>query len=274
MTFRLKDSLKVGCGLYLLAASIISFLTISAFTFKFWFLVLTQINSSTSYFVLRASCRSMEFILKFLLYTNNWLDTCIALERSVTVRKGIRFDKMLSKRIARWVICLLPLLIMISIIHDPFNRDLFDDIEEQRFWCVFHYSRSIQNYNTFILLLHQLGPFCVNLISAVYIIFANARQRAVSQTRQTYFQHLRQQFEDHKNIIISPIVLCVLSLPRLIISFLSGCVRASHDPRLYLAGYYVSFIPSISIFIVYVLPSVFYRKQFRETIKSLRQRIL
>jgi hypothetical protein len=271
LTFRTKQSREIGCGIYLLASSITSLLTVTIFTVKFWFLVLTQINPSISRSVLRGGCISFEFILKVCLYTDNWFNGCVALERSMTVYKGVNFNKMLSKRIARWTIIILPLFIMISIIHEPLYRDLFDDTDEQRFWCVFQYSFSVQIYNTIILLFHFLGPFCANLFSALFIIFAGARRRAVTHKRQTYNQHLRQQFKEHKNLIISPIVLVILTIPRLIISFSSGCVKVSYNAWLYLLGYLVSFIPSMSIFFVFVLPSEFYKEQFKEAIKFGRR---
>jgi hypothetical protein len=230
-------------------------------------------NSSVSYSVLRGGCISIEFILKVCLYTDNWLNACVALERSITVYKGINFNKILSKRIARWIIIILPLVIGISIIHEPLHRDIFDDKDENHFWCVFHYSLSIRIYNTIILIFHFVGPFCANLFSALFIIFRVARHRAVTKKRQTHREHLREQLKERKTLIISPIILVVLSIPRLIISFLSGCTRVSQNAWLYLLGYFVSFIPSMSIFFVFVLPSEFYRKQFKDSMKSFGGRI-
>ena len=134
------------------------------------------------------------------------------------------------------------IIIMITIIHDPIYRDLYDDKDEQRFWCVFQHSQSIQIYNTIIILIHFLGPFCANVFSAFFIIFATTRRRAITQTRLTYNQHLREQFKEHKNLIISPIVLVILAIPRLIISISSQCVKVSHNSWLYLIGYLVSFL--------------------------------
>jgi len=44
ITFRNKELRKVGCGIYLLASSITSLLTITMFTIKFWFVVLIQLH--------------------------------------------------------------------------------------------------------------------------------------------------------------------------------------------------------------------------------------
>jgi len=134
---------------------------------------------------------------------DNWLNALVALDRAMMVYKGINFNKRLSKRIARWMFIILPLFLLVSIIHEPLYRDLVVDTEEQRVWCVFHYSAAVEIYNTIILLFHFLGPFCANLFSALLIICSGARRGAVAQKRLTYQQHLLQQFKEHKNFIIS-----------------------------------------------------------------------
>ncbi|CAF1084670.1 unnamed protein product [Adineta steineri] len=88
ITFQHKDSQKVGCGMYLLTSSITSLLTISMLIIKFWFVVLTYINVSTSLSVLRGGCASVEPILKLFLYLDGWLNACVAVERAVLIFKG------------------------------------------------------------------------------------------------------------------------------------------------------------------------------------------
>jgi hypothetical protein len=293
LTFYSKDLRKVGCGIYLLASSVVSLLTISIFTVRFWFLVLTQMNVSISLSVLRGGCRSIEPMLKLFIYLDAWLNACVAVERAVHVAKGIKFDKEKSKRIARWIILILPFCIMSSIIHEPLYRKLIEnksggdqsvgsqiekdkkegDKKEEYVWCLTLYSRSVQDYNTFILFLHLVGPFTANLFSALFIVFGSARQRAVARTRQTYREHVYEQLREHKQLLISPLILLVLSLPRLIIALLSGCVDASRYMWLYLSGYFISFTPSMLVFVVFVLPSELYRNKFKESLRSWHRRI-
>jgi hypothetical protein len=47
-------------------------------------------------------------------------------------------------------------------------------------------------------------------------------------------------------------MLILLTLHRLIISFASGCMRSAREPWLYLIGYFLSFIPSMLTFIVFM----------------------
>ena len=267
ITFRSKKSREVGCGIYLLALSITSLLIVSVFTLKFWFLFLTYTNLSVNRSFHRGGCRSLEFTLKVCLYVDSWLNAAVALDRAMTVHKGVGFNKALSKRIARCMLIILPLLVIVSLIHEPLYRDLVDDSEEERVWCVLKHTFAIETYNRIILLFHSIAPFCANLFSALFIIFSGARRATRVQKRLNYRQHLAAQFEEHKSLVISPIVLVILTVPRIWIAFLSGCVKVSHNVWLYLSSYLISFIPSMSIFFVFVCPSSFYREQFKESFK-------
>jgi len=216
----------------------------------------------------------------------------------VNIFKGVTFDKKKSKRTARLIIVILPIFVMSTIIHEPIYRDLFEyktekykPIEDELMknslmqnkteeyeietyvFCITRYSHSIQDYNTAVLLFHLVAPFIANCCSALYIILASARRRSTTQTKQTYKEHFLEQLSEHKQLLISPVILLILSLPRLIIALISGCVNASDNPSLYLCGYFISFIPSMLIFLVFVLPSDLYKKTFTETIQSYRRLI-
>ena len=305
LTFQNIELRKVGCGMYLLSSSITSLLTISMMVVKFWFVVLIQINESVNLSVFRRGCILIEPLLKVFIYLDTWLSACVAVERAVHVSKGVSFDKKRSARIASWIIIILPLFVITSIIHEPIYRNVLEYTTEKykplqyehltnesmgnnsteknetekyetenRVLCVTTYSRSVQDYNTAILFFHLIVPFIANLFSAVYIIFGTARQRSVTRTRQTYTTHVLEQLSEHKQLVISPVILLILSMPRLVISLVSECVNASNNPWLYLFCYLISFTPSMLIFVVFVFPSELYMKVFKESLKKWKRRTL
>ena len=271
LTFKNKEARQVGCGMYLLTSSITSFLTTCTLTIKFWFFVLTQTSPSINRSILRTGCIAIEPALKLFLYLDAWLNACVGIERAIAVGRGVRFDTKQSKCIARWVILLLPFFIMGSIIHEPLHRELFDDTETHLVWCVTRYSSSAQYYNMIVLFFHFLGPYAANLFSALFIVFGTVHRRSNAQSELTYVEQLRRQLREHKQLLISPIILVLLSLPRLIISIISGCVDVADHLWLYLSGYFISFIPSVLVFAVFVLPSGLYKRKFRESIKHLQR---
>ena len=291
LTFQNQKSRTVGCGLYFLTSSVTSLLTITMFTIKFWFVVGTQMSPSIGQSVLQVGCKSIECFMKLFFYWDAWLSACVAVERAASVYKGVSFDKEKSKRIARWIIFILPLVIMGSLIHEPIYRQIskHETMEKAKsnieiistkekiathsyVWCVTTYPQSIQDYNTVILFVHLLSPFLSNLFSSIFIIIASARRRAEAQNRQTYPEHLRKQWNEHKQLVISPVVLLLLSTPRLVISLLSGCTDVSHYAWLYISAYFISFTPSILIFVVFVLPSTSYRSTFKQSLFGLCKR--
>ena len=296
MTFQNQESRKVGCGMYLFASSITTLLTSTMFTVKFWFVVLIQLYSTVNLAIHRADCLFIGPFLKLCLYLDGWLNTCVAIERTINVFKGVGFNKDRSKHVARRVITILPILIFVTIIHEPVNYSwisydipkykfvMGNSIEhdnakngsfvyttEYRVLCIIRYSRSVQTYNTFVLFFHLVAPFVANLLSALYIIFGTAGQRSVARSKLNYRQYVLKQMQEHRQLLISPIILLVLALPRIIISLISECVDPSSNPWLYLIGYFISFMPPILTFIVFVLPSKLYRKIFKEAMMKFRK---
>lgn len=273
LTFCNKQLREVGCGTYLLASSIISIITMTGFAANFWLLIAVHTDMLTNLSLLFARCVIFEPLLKALLTMHDWMNSCIALERAFTVYQGTKFNHRQSKKVAKW---LLGFLIFFSIgtsVHESFNRRLFNDEEEHRIWCIVSYSQSLQKFSSIILLVHFMVPFSINLGSAIFIIISKARQVSTARKSFTYKQHVQEHFRQHKHLIISPIVLVLLGVPKLMISVIPGCMKLAYDPWLLLTSYFISFVPSMLIFVVYVLPSQIYKKEFYRSIDRLRQRI-
>jgi hypothetical protein len=147
---------------------------------------------------------------------------------------------------------------------------LIYDEEEQRTWCIVRYSSTMRIFDSTMHILHFFIPFSINLISAAFIIVMVARNHSIARKQQTYRQYLRQEFHQQKHLIISPIILFILAFPRLVISFLSGCMKSIRDPWLYFVGYFISFIPPLLTFVVFICPSDTYKKEFDKIVKRYR----
>ena len=110
MTFRMKETRVVGCGWYLLASSSVSLCLLVMLKIKFWTLVLSQKGLLSNRSFLSVSCIMTDASLKTLLATNDWLNACVAIERTFTVMNGANFNKKKSKKIAKrliWIISFL-----------------------------------------------------------------------------------------------------------------------------------------------------------------------
>jgi hypothetical protein len=273
-TFQTKKAREVGCGYYLLVSSYSSAITIIMFALKFYFLLASQMGTITNRNYLTFNCIFIEYVLKVLLSAGDWLSAWVGIERAITAMKDTTFNKTKGKRIAKWIITFTYIIIGATYIHDPVYRRLVDDDQEHRTWCHVQFNSSFQLFNSIILGLHVILPFVSNIISAVLIIIVTARQRFIAQKNQQYTSQLQKQIKELKHLLISPIILIILASPRLIITILSGCMKTTRGYLwLYLTGYLVSFLPSMLIILVFVLPSKTYKNELNKTIARIRKSI-
>jgi hypothetical protein len=275
MTFKNKLVREVGVGLYLLCSSITTLVTMIMFGLKFLILLLAQMTIISNKSFLSFQCHSIDFVLKICLNMDQWLNACVAVERAVTAIKTIRFVKKKSKQTAKLVIIILLIIIIVTSIHDPIYRSLVDEVSNdddniKRTWCIISYGPILQVYDYIIHIFHFFGPFLVNLISSIILIKTKSRQQLNIQTQRNYKEILREQYRQHRNLLTAPVVLVTLKVPRLILTFVSKCMKSTNDSWLFLVGYFMTFIPYMITFIIFILPSKFYKKEFQKSVHQLR----
>ncbi|CAF2153766.1 unnamed protein product [Rotaria magnacalcarata] len=122
--------------------------------------------------------RIQLYFHRFLLAITDWFHACVALERLVTVIADVKFNLTKSKTMAKLLIIVISLFTRVSFLHDPIHRYLIDDDEEQRTWCMVHFTPSIGICNSFINIFHSIVPFGLKLILAMSIIVSIAKRRA------------------------------------------------------------------------------------------------
>ncbi|CAF1268615.1 unnamed protein product [Adineta steineri] len=273
--FQRKKSRQVGCGIYLFTASITSLIIMILFTLKFWLLFLSyQLISEQRglQIILFLNCRIVEPLLKIILYIDKWLQTCVAIERIISVRHGINFDKRKSVKIAKYVITIVVFINFAVYIPQTLKLHVFTDKTEERNWCVVTYSSFLQIYSFTLIMFHYMGPLIINFISAITIIIITTRQRTACQQNRTFKEHLIAKIRQYKHLLISPVIIVILTLPYLIVSFILKCDKSTHLFWFYLTGYFLSFIPSTLIFLIFVLPSPIYNEEFKQVILYIRRR--
>ena len=275
ITFNNKDLCKVGCGIYLFCSSVVTLLITILVSMKFWILLGAQMTYMTNKSFLYIHCLFIDYFLKVGLNMNQWLNACVAIERAFTVIKEINFDRKKSRKLAKYIIPVLLLLTISTDIHDPIHRSLidYDNNDEKRIWCIVEYSSNIQIYDSVVNTIHFCIPFLINLISAMIVIIKTTRLRISVQTQHTYKTLLIEQFQQHKHLLISTFLLIIFTMPRLVIIFASGCMKSSSDSWLFLIGYFISFIPPMLIFIIFIVPSKIYKQEFNKTVTRYRNTV-
>lgn len=91
--------------------------------------------------------------------------------------------------------------------------------------------------------------------------------------------HCLQYFEQEAADLHMRLKYCFRPAPspltlRVIISLVADCVKTNPSTWLYLFGYFISFIPAVLIFVVFVLPSPLYKAEFSRSANNvLRRRV-
>jgi hypothetical protein len=92
--------------------------------------------------------------------------------------------------------------------------------------------------------------------------------------KMTFGEVLKKQFETQKELYVTPTIIVLSSLPQTILTFSFACTQLNDFQRhTLLCSYLLSYAPQVLGFILYVLPSTSYKKEFSETFigkKSLK----
>jgi hypothetical protein len=124
---------------------------------------------------------------------------------------------------AKWIIRIVFLIVIGTSIQEPLNRTLIDDEDEGRIWCIVRYPDSYANvlklFTSMAMLIHFIGPFIINIISAFGIIIMTAKRRSNLHKKLSFKKRILNEFHEHKHLIISGLGLILLALPRIILAF-------------------------------------------------------
>ena len=271
LVFRHKDIQQVGCGRYFLVLSIFNQVTITFFLCRVIYLLTNQISVIGNVRLLRVSCYLLDFVLQTCISFCDWLHTCIACERTYSALKGAHFDNSQSVRKSKFVIPVLGLLVIGTSIHQVFNHVLIaDPRSDARLWCVIKYPREwLRIYEICLNIINNFLPLCINLIAGVILLVFLAKNRHRVSREERYGILFISQMHKHKDLLIAPMTILVAKIPFLLIGISIKCIREGWHTYLSLSAYYLSLVPLISTFLIFVCPSSSYMRKFKEQLGCL-----
>ncbi|CAF1302906.1 unnamed protein product [Adineta ricciae] len=137
LTFAQRTTRKLGCGWHLLITSIVSQLGIVIFGIR-----LNSFGTTNKTF-LSLSCILLEFFLSILPTINDWLSTCVTVERTIIAAHGVKFNRRKSVYYAKIVILIVVVINVVSALHKPFHHRLVIDSQHGNdvFACVANHSQ-------------------------------------------------------------------------------------------------------------------------------------
>jgi hypothetical protein len=130
--------------------------------------------------------------------------------------------------------------------------------------------QSLHIYNIIINIIHYVVPFSINLLASIFILLRTSRIKSNAQ-KLPFSQALKQQFLSYKHWILSPFLLALLALPRLIFALTFTCISSidSWQSQFLLIGYFIGFLPQIGTLIIFVLPSKTYKEELVKLLKRI-----
>lgn len=264
ITFAQKTSRATGGGYYLFLMSIYNIMALILLGLRFTYFLVTQMAISNNRALSLILCQCLEFGLTIFPNLSNWLSVCVGIERTYIVAYGVLFNKQKSIRIAK-LLCIVLLLVLTGLtVHEPMTRQLIEDPRLGRFtWCIKKYdSTKLQTLASILSIIQLVGPFLVNSLSMSILIVIISRKKLnlkKNNSDQSFVTVLYQQICYYKHFILSPAILLLLTLPRLIITLGSLCVDTSWRNYVFLSGYFISFIPFMATLFIFIIPSPTYR---------------
>ncbi|CAF1162457.1 unnamed protein product [Didymodactylos carnosus] len=192
------------------------------------------------------------------------------------VIKGVHFDKVRSKQIAKYMIITVILMNILGTLHEPFYRHMVDDPHINDYsWCVIKYPYVwLETYETIINITNLLVPFMINFITTLIVLILLARRKSsIIDNNKSYFHILKDGIRRYNSFVISPLLLILLELPRLVSSFAFACITFQWQKYLYLTSYFVSTLPLMTTLLIFVIPKESYKKELIDCLKRSRESI-
>ena len=282
LTFIRPNSRKSSVGIYLLIISVVDQCSLLFLFLKLIHIILGSNGTLFSYTNLNLySCKIVSYLLSVSTRMTYWLTCIITIERLNLVLFPTSSLQNHRRTLGLSIFVILCLFSMHT--HEVMYYTTvvdYSDISLNVTLCVTNYTQSfILTYNYINIFVHYFIPFLLQTISITILItrigYIQARTRGGNQ--QTFFNILMSQLKTQKEQYITPIIIVLSSLPQTILSFSYACTELKQSWQRYtlLTTYFLSYLPQMLGFILYVLPSTIYSEELRQTAigkRVLRQR--
>ena len=258
VTFKRPNPRKFGVGNYLLIVSLLNQCSLLSYLLKVFFIFFPTLLTIIS-------CKIVSYVLSVSTRYNYWLTSWITLERVCSVL--FPFNDYLKSPRSAIVTSFITLFVVTAMhIHEIIFYMIENDPHKQTM-CIGNLPVYISTYNYINVLIHHLVPFCIQILSitVLIVLIARSRSRAIKDG-ETFIKVLKRQFQNQKELYITPLIIVLSGLPQIIISFTFSCTElAAWTRHLLSVTYLLSFAPQLLGFMLFVLPSNNYFNEFQQT---------
>jgi hypothetical protein len=278
LTFTRPKPRTFGVGNYLLIVSIVDQCSLLLLLLKIFHIIFG--NNGTLFYYENFnfySCKIVSYLLSVFTRITYWLTSFITMERLCIVLFPTSTILKRPHLALGWSIFVI-LTIFAMHAHEVLHYTTIVDpsyTSANVTLCVTNYVQSfVSTYNRINVLIHYYIPFLIQVISVTVLIvqIAIIRARTSGSSQQTFADILKKQIKTQKEHYVTPIIIVFSSLPQSILSFSYACTELKQPWQRYtlITTYFLSYLPQMLGFILYVLPSTTFSEEFRQTIVGKR----
>jgi hypothetical protein len=259
VTFKRPTPRKFGVGNYLLIVSCLNQIALFCLLFKFIEITVGIIDVG--------SCKAISYFLSVMTRSSYWLTSWITVDRLLMILFPTS-SFLKNPRLAIGMSVFTSIVLFGMHVHEIIYYTIIEHLSTGSSICVTNFDTSlISTYNRISTLIHYLFPFFIQVICITLLIVLAARSRVktVGQ-KMTFGEVLKKQFQTQKELYVTPTIIILSGLPQTILTFSFACIQLNDFQRhTLLCSYLLSYAPQVLGFILYVLPSTTYKKEFYET---------
>ena len=260
LTFKRTVPRKVGVGNYLFIISCLNQISLLLLWIK-----LIQITYGL---IDLPSCKIISYLLSVVTRLTYWLTSWVTIDRLLIIlfptSTALKTPRLAFGISIATTLCLFAMHIPEMISSTTINhRSIGPSI------CVTNFDTDFLSiYNRVSTLIHYLIPFFSQVIGITLLIVLAARSRNKATDGHISFgQVLVKQFRLQEELYVAPIMIIFSGLPQIILTFTFACTQMTIVRRsTLLITYLLSYAPQVLGFILCVLPSTAYKKEFGETL--------
>ena len=267
VTFKRLQPRKINVGIYLLIVSVLNQCALLCLLLKCIFIIVRSFGDLANIsFTNMISCKMLSYLLSVSTRTTYWLTSWVTLDRlCITIFPSAVTIK--NPKISKWSSALTLITLNAMHVHEVFYYTVIQE-QSGSTVCITSFENPIvAKYNQMSTLFNYVGPFSLQTGAITLLIVLTTRSRAKATSAKIPFrQVLKKQFFTQRELYITPIIIIVSALPQLVLSFSLACTQLREWQRHTLvAAYLLSYGPQVLGFILFVLPSRGFTKEFRET---------
>jgi hypothetical protein len=278
LTFIRPKPRKFGVGNYLLIVSIINQCSLLLLLLKIIHIIFGTNGTLFDYKSLNLySCKVVSYLLSVLTRITYWLTSFVTMERLFMVLFPTSAT-LKNPRLALALSILAILTVSGMHMHEVLYYATIVDLSYTSVnvtLCVTNYVQSfVSTYNRVNVLGHYFIPFLIQVISITITVTQTAfsRARTTGSHQKTFGGIFRKQFKTQKEHYVTPMIIVFSALPQAILSYSYACSELKELWQRYtlLTAYFLSYLPQILGFILHVLPSTIFSREFRQTVVGKR----